>query len=107
LGESVIYLWLREYLPLLGNLYDGLIEPLQLIPANRPGLSVARWRIRTRSDDLDLEVFQEALVESELLEAIVVSIVLLRSGRSLGNIIRESGRFALSYSSGVWPAMGS
>jgi len=58
-----------------------------LIPANRPGLSVARWRISSRSDDLYLEVFQEALVESGLLEAIVVSIVLLRSGQSLNDSI--------------------
>ena len=69
----------------LGHLCDGLINPLQLIPANRPGLSVARWRTRSRSDDLDLEIFQEALVESGLLEAIVVSIILLQSGRSLGD----------------------
>jgi len=78
-----------------------------LIPANRPGLSIARWRIRIRSDDLDLEIFQEALVESGLLEAIVVSIALLRSGRSFSNTTRESGTYALRYSSGMWPAMGS
>jgi hypothetical protein len=91
----------------LGNLCDGLIKLLQLIPANRPGLSVARWRIRIRSDDLDLEIFQEALVESGLLEAIVVSIALLRSGHSFSNTTRESGTYALRYSSGMWPAMGS
>jgi len=56
---------------------------LQLIPENRPGLSVARWRVGPHSDDLDLEIFQEALVEPGLLEAIVLSVVLLRSGRSL------------------------
>jgi hypothetical protein len=83
------------------------MELLQLIPANRPGLSVARWRIRARSDDLDLEVFQEALVESGLLEAIVISIVLLRSGRSFGDTTtRESGPFRNIYSPGVWPAIG-
>jgi hypothetical protein len=70
-----------------GHLCEGLIDLLQLIPANRPGLSVARWRISPRSDDLYLEVFQEALVESGLLEAIVVSIVLLRSGESLNDNI--------------------
>jgi len=58
-----------------------------LIPANRSGLSVAGWHIKPHSDDLDLEIFQEALVESGLLEAIVVSVVLLRSGRSLGDTI--------------------
>ena len=55
---------------------------MQLVPANRPGLSVARWRVSPHSDDLDLEIFQEALAEPGLLEAIVLSVVLLRSGRS-------------------------
>ena len=64
-----------------------LIDPLQLIPANRPGLAVARWRIRSHSDDLELEIFHEALVEPGLLEAIVLSVLLLRSGRSLGDTI--------------------
>jgi len=54
-----------------------------LIPANRPGLAVARWHVSSHSDDLDMEIFQEALVEAGLLEAIVFSVVLLRSGRSL------------------------
>jgi len=54
-----------------------------LIPANRPGLAVARWHIKSRSDELILEIFQEALIESGLLEAIILSLVLLRSGRSL------------------------
>jgi len=57
----------------------------QLIPANRPGLAVARWRVKSRTDEVRLEIFQEALVESGLLEAIVLSIVLIRSGRSLGD----------------------
>jgi hypothetical protein len=70
-----------------GHLCEGLIDLLQLIPANRPGISVARWRISPRSDDLYLEVFQEALVESGLLETIVASIVLLRSGQSLNDSI--------------------
>jgi hypothetical protein len=67
--------------------FEGLIDPLQLIPANRPGLAVARWRIRSHSDDLELEIFHEALVEPGLLEAIVLSVLLLRSGRSLGDTI--------------------
>ena len=62
---------------------EGLIDLLQLIPANRPGLAVARWRVSSHSDDLDVEIFEEALVEVGLLEAIVISVVLLRSGRSL------------------------
>ncbi len=75
------------YLLPLGHLFEGLIDPLQLIPANRPGLAVARWRIRSHSDDLELEIFHEALVEPGLLEAIVLSVLLLRSGRSLGDTI--------------------
>ena len=57
---------------------------MQLIPANRPSLSVARWRVSSHSDDIDLEIFEgsEALVEPGLLEAIVLSVVLLRSGRA-------------------------
>ncbi|KAI9450549.1 hypothetical protein F5148DRAFT_1379036 [Russula earlei] len=58
-----------------------------LIPANRPGLAVARWRIKSQTDLLILEIFQEALVEPGLLEAIVLSLVVLRSGRSLGDSI--------------------
>ena len=60
---------------------------MQLIPANRPGLAVARWHILSNSGDLDLEIFQEALVEPGLLEAIVLSMVLLQSGRCLGDRI--------------------
>jgi len=56
-----------------------------LIPANRHGLAVARWYINSHFDELRLEIFQEALVESGLLGAIVLSLVLLRSGRSLGD----------------------
>ena len=57
----------------------------QLIPAKRPGLAVARWRVKSRTDELLLEIFHEVLVESGLLEAIVLSIVLIRSGRNLGD----------------------
>jgi hypothetical protein len=56
-----------------------------LIPANRPGLAVARWRVKSRTDELRLEIYQEALVESGLLEAIVLSTMLIRSGRPLGD----------------------
>jgi hypothetical protein len=63
----------------------GLIDSSQLIPVNRPGVAVAQWHIRPRSDELILDIFQETLVESGLLEAIVFSVVLLRSGRSLGD----------------------
>ena len=59
------------------------MDLLQLIPANRSGLAVARWHVNSHSDDLDLEIFQEALAEPGLLEAVVLSLVLLRSGRIL------------------------
>jgi len=59
------------------------MDLLKIIPANRPGLAIARWHVSSHSDDLDLEIFQEALVEPGILEAIVLSLVLLRSGRSL------------------------
>jgi hypothetical protein len=70
--------------PIMTHFAD-LISQLQLLPTNRPGLAVARWRIKSRSDDLRLEIFQDALVEPDLLEAIVLSVVLLQSGRSFGD----------------------
>jgi len=90
--DASAHLWLREYLlPLLYRL--RLLRGLsQLIPANRPGLAVARWRVKSRTDELRLEIFQEALVVSSLFEAIVLSTVLIRSGRSLG----DSGLIGLS-----------
>ncbi|KAF8498220.1 hypothetical protein F5888DRAFT_231819 [Russula emetica] len=57
----------------------------QLIPANRPGLAIARWQIKSGTDELTLEIFQESPVESGLLESIVLSVVLLRSGYSFGD----------------------
>ncbi|KAF8495570.1 hypothetical protein F5888DRAFT_565572 [Russula emetica] len=89
----------KEWLPLAGpdtetrllthgdEQYTWVHRPTSgyLIPANRPGLAVARWRVKSRTDELRLEIFQEALVESGLLNAIVLSIVLIRSGRSLGD----------------------
>lgn len=78
---------------------DGLF---QLIAANRPGLAVARWKIRSRTDELNLKIFQEVplAVESGLLDAIVLSVVLLRSGQSLGdslgvNSFRSLNRLSL------------
>ena len=62
-----------------------LIDSSQLIPANRPGLEIARWQIKSGTDELILEIFQETPVESGLLDSIVLSIVLLRSGHSLGD----------------------
>jgi hypothetical protein len=59
-------------------------DRLQLKPANRTGLAVARWRMRSNCDDLELEIL---LVEPGLVEAIILSVVLLQSGRSLGDRI--------------------
>ena len=67
-----------------GCLLRGLIELLQLISANRPGLEIARWQIRSGTDELILEVFQEQPEGSGLLDSIVLSVVLLRSGYSFG-----------------------
>ena len=61
------------------------MESSQLIPADRPGRAVARWQVNAGTDDLILEIFQDAPIESGLLEAIVLSVVLLRSGHSLGD----------------------
>ncbi len=62
----------------------------QLIPANRPGLAVAQWQIDSGTDELALEIFQEAPVEFGLLDAIVLSVVLPRSGNPFGD---SSGDF--------------
>ena len=69
------------------RLFTGIDNLSQLISANRPGLAVARWRVKPRTDELNLKIFQEIplAVESGLLDAIVLSVVLLRSGRSLGD----------------------
>ena len=61
------------------------MDSSQLIPADRPGLAVAHWQVNAGTDDLILEIFQEAPIESGLLEAIVLSVVVLRSGYSLGD----------------------
>ena len=57
----------------------------QLIPADRPGPTVARWQINAGTDELILEIFQVGPIEFGLLEAIILSVVLLRSGHSLGD----------------------
>ena len=69
--------------------FRRLIDSSQLIPAKRPGLAVARWHIKSRTDELRLQIFQEALVEPGLLEAIILSIILLQSGHSFGDTIES------------------
>jgi hypothetical protein len=67
---------------------------------------VAKWRTKSRTDELRLEIFQEALIEPGLLDAVVLSVVLMRSGRSLGDspeaigfsdprVFRQDGFFRL------------
>lgn len=74
-------------------LFEGVDSLSQLIPADRPGQAVARWKIKHRTDELNLEIFQEVLqtAETGLLDAIVLSVVLLRSGHSLGDSPGEIG----------------
>jgi hypothetical protein len=81
-------------------LFAGVDSLSQLIPADRPGLAVARWKIKSRTDELNLEIFQEGpqAVEPGLLDAIVLSVVLLRSGQSLGDSPGE-----ISLSNPVYP----
>jgi hypothetical protein len=67
-----------------------LIDSSQLIPANRSGLAVARWRTELRADGLRLQMFQEVLVEPGLIEAILLSIILLQSGQSFGDTLPHS-----------------
>jgi hypothetical protein len=62
-----------------------LIVSSQLIPVNRPGLAVAKWRTESHADGLRLQIFQEVLVEPGLLEAILLSIILLQSGQPFGD----------------------
>jgi hypothetical protein len=61
------------------------MDSTQLIPANRPGPEIARWQIKSDTNELILEIFQDTPVESGLLDAIVLSVVLIRSGHSLGD----------------------
>jgi hypothetical protein len=61
------------------------MDSLQLIPADRRGLAVAHWQVNSGVEDLILEIFKEEPIESGLLEAIVLSVVLIRSGHSLGD----------------------
>ena len=69
--------------------FHGLIDLSQLIPANRPGFAVAKWHLNSRTDDLHLQIYQEALVEPGLLEAIILSIILLQSGHPFGDTIES------------------
>jgi hypothetical protein len=85
--------WLVGGLPLVmcvsapAEIPCGVDSLSQLISASRPGLEVARWKIKPHTDELKLKIFREVPLadESGLLDAIVLSVVLLRSGQSLGD----------------------
>jgi hypothetical protein len=68
-----------------------LIDPSQLIPANQPGLAVAKWRTDSQNDGLRLQIFQVVLVEPGLLEAILLSLVLLQCGQPFGDTLLPWG----------------
>ena len=87
--DAGIRLWSCAYLLPLRFPARGLIVSSQLIPTNRIGLAVAQWRIERYSAELILDIFQETPVDSGLLEGIVLSVVLLRSGRSLGDSLER------------------
>ncbi len=78
-------------------LLRGLIGLSQLIPVNRRSLAVTHWQIKPRTDEFNLEIFQEVQVEPSLLGAIVISVVLLRSGHSLGDSLGEISLTDLIY----------
>ncbi|KAF8260365.1 hypothetical protein EI94DRAFT_1811813 [Lactarius quietus] len=68
-----------------------------LIPADRSGLVVAKWHSESLADGLRLQIFQEALVEPGLIEAIILSIVLLQSGHSLGDTLEPLMSMSLKH----------
>ena len=88
--------------------FRRLIDSSQLIPANRPGLAIAKWRTKSRSEGMRLQIFQEVLVEPGLLESILLSIILLQSGHSFGdtlNSLASRGPKYYGLSSGFTPSL--
>ena len=75
-------------LPTTGPL-PKFIDSSQLISANRQGLAVATWRTDLYTDELLLQIFQEVLVDPGLLEAILLSIIILQTGRPVGDTQQE------------------
>ena len=55
------------------------------MPIDRPGMAVAKWRTDSRNDGLRLRIFQVVLVEPGLIEAILLSLILLQSGHPFGD----------------------
>jgi hypothetical protein len=64
---------------------------------------MARWQIKSGTDELILDIFEETPVESGFLDSIVLSVVLLRSGYSLGD---SQAHFDPSNPLYVYSAMG-
>ena len=73
------------------------MDPSQLIPANRQGLAVARWRTDLHADELRLQIFQEVLNEHGLLEAILLSLILLQSGNPFGDSLPSMNEMGPEY----------
>ena len=51
---------------------------------------MAKWHLNSRTDELRLQIYQEVLVESGLLEAILLSIILLQSGHPFGDTLEPT-----------------
>ena len=73
------------------------MDSSQLIPANRQGLAVARWRTDLYADELRLRIFQEVLNEHGLLEAILLSLILLQSGNPFGDSLPSMNEMGPEY----------
>ena len=73
------------------------MDSSQLIPANQPGLAVATWTTDLHADELRLQIFQEVLNEYSLLEAILLSLVLLQSGNPIGDALPSMSELGPNY----------
>ena len=83
--EAEIRSWLCESLRFNYCPLSRFIDSPQLMPIDRPGMAVAKWCTDSRNDGLRLRIFQVVLVEPGLLEAILLSLILLQSGQSFGD----------------------
>ncbi|KAI0265907.1 hypothetical protein BC834DRAFT_824458 [Gloeopeniophorella convolvens] len=60
-----------------------------LEPSDRPGFPVVIWRDPT--GQVEVEAFQEALVVPGLLEAAIISVVIMQSGHPIGDVAGKGG----------------
>jgi hypothetical protein len=58
---------------------------------------VAKWRTESRTDGLRLQIFPEVVDEPGLLEAVILSIILLQSGQSFGDTIHSMSAMGPKY----------